>query len=133
MTKVPENLVSLTLNTPKVSSAIVCANQKSVLESVKEATEINMVQPGFAMFGQVAGTIGCLIKGPQFNADFSFPHEKLKSSIRKNTGLIVVINPNNPTGTSVSQDQIEDLLISFPNIPLTVLQMCYLENIRSCF
>ena len=45
MTKVPENLVSLALNTPKVSSAIVCANQKSVLESVKEATEINLVQP----------------------------------------------------------------------------------------
>ena len=42
MTKVPENLVSLALNTPKVSSAIVCANQKSVLESVKEATEINL-------------------------------------------------------------------------------------------
>ena len=45
MTKVPENLVSLALNTPKVSSAIVCANQKSVLESVKEATEINLIQP----------------------------------------------------------------------------------------
>ena len=45
MTKVPENLLSLALNTPKVSSAVVCANQISVLESVKEATEINLVQP----------------------------------------------------------------------------------------
>ena len=45
MTKVPENLLSLALNTPKVSSAIVCASQNSVLESVKEATEINLVQP----------------------------------------------------------------------------------------
>ena len=82
--------------------------------------EIKMVQPGFAMFSQVAGTIGCLIKGPQFNSDFSFPHEKLISSISKNTGLIVVINPNNPTGTSVSQDQIEDLLISFPFIKISL-------------
>ena len=31
MTKVPENLVSLALNTPKVSSVVVCADQKSVL------------------------------------------------------------------------------------------------------
>ena len=45
MTKVPENLLSLALNTPKVSSAVVCANQMSVLESVKEATEINLIQP----------------------------------------------------------------------------------------
>ena len=87
--------------------------------------EIKMVQPGFAMFSQVAGTIGCLIKGPQFNSDFSFPHEKLISSISKNSGLIVVINPNNPTGTSVSQDQIEDLLISFPKIPLLVDEAYY--------
>mgnify|MGYP000144362073 CR=1 FL=1 len=36
MTKIPENLISFALNTPKVSSAVVCANQKSVLESVKE-------------------------------------------------------------------------------------------------
>ena len=45
MTKVPENLLSLALNTPKVSTAVVCANQMSVLESVKEATEINLIQP----------------------------------------------------------------------------------------
>ena len=45
MTKVPENLVSLALNTPKVSSVVVCADQKSVLKSVKDATEINLIQP----------------------------------------------------------------------------------------
>ena len=45
MTKIPENLISFALNTPKVSSAVVCANQKSVLESVKDATEINLIQP----------------------------------------------------------------------------------------
>ena len=45
MTKVPENLVSLALNTPKVSSVVVCADQKSVLRSVKDATEINLIQP----------------------------------------------------------------------------------------
>ena len=45
MTKVPENLISLALNTPKVSSAVVCANQKSVLESVREATDLNLIQP----------------------------------------------------------------------------------------
>ena len=45
MTKVPENLVSLALNTPQVSSVVVCADQKSVLKSVKDATEINLIQP----------------------------------------------------------------------------------------
>ena len=92
---------------------------------LEQGDEVKMVQPGFAMFSQVAGTIGCLIKGPQFNSDLSFPHEKFKSYIGDNTGLIVVINPNNPTGTSVTQDQIEDLLISFPDIPLLVDEAYY--------
>ena len=95
---------------------------RCILES---GNEVKMVQPGFQMFSQVAGILGCKIDGPQFNSDFTFPHEKLKSSIDENTRLIVVINPNNPTGTSVSIYQIEDLLKSFPDIPLLIDEAYY--------
>ena len=95
---------------------------RSLLES---GDEVKMAQPGFTMFRQVAGTLGCSVSGPQFGDDFQFPHEKLKASVNKNTRLIVIINPNNPTGTSVSKDQIEDLLISFPDIPILVDEAYY--------
>ena len=92
---------------------------------LEEGDEVKMAQPGFQMFRQIAGTLGCSLDGPQFKPDFIFPHDDLKSSVNKNTRLIVVINPNNPTGTSVSQNQIEDLLISFPDIPILVDEAYY--------
>ena len=87
---------------------------------LESGEDVAMVQPGFAMFKQVAGTIGCQVVGPLFPPDLHFPHEELKDAVNPQTRLIVVVNPNNPTGTSVSQDQIEDLLKSFPDVPVLV-------------
>jgi len=109
---IPENLL-LTNGSDQAIDVIL----RSILES---GDEVKMVQPGFSMFRQVANTLGAVVDGPKFGSDFLFPHDDLKASINKKTRLIVVINPNNPTGTSVSQEQIEDLLKSFPNIPILV-------------
>ncbi len=81
---------------------------------LENGDEVKMAQPGFPMFRQVAGTLGCSVVGPQFPPDFNFPHQGLKASVNEKTRLIVVINPNNPTGSPVSLVQIEDLLKSFP-------------------
>ena len=45
MTKVPKNLISIALNTPQVPAAVVCADQNSILESVKEAVDIDLIKP----------------------------------------------------------------------------------------
>ena len=100
-----------------------------MLESGEEAA---MVQPGFQMYNQTAGTLGCKLNGPQFPADFHFPHQELKESVNTKTRLIVLINPNNPTGTSVSLEQIEDLLKSFPDIPVLVDEAYYEFTGETC-
>ena len=102
---------------------------RSLLES---GQEVAMVQPGFQMYNQVAGTIGCCVAGPQFPKNFQFPHKELKESVNAKTRLIVVINPNNPTGTSVSLEQIEDLLKSFPDIPVLVDEAYYEFTGETC-
>ena len=45
MTKVPKNLISTALKTSKILAAVVCADQKSLLESIKEATESKLIIP----------------------------------------------------------------------------------------
>ena len=45
MTKVPKNLISDALKTPQIPAAVICADQRSVLESVKEASKINLIKP----------------------------------------------------------------------------------------
>ena len=92
---------------------------------LESGDEVQMAQPGFPMFRQIAGTLGCSVVGPQFPPDFSFPHEELKAAVNEKTRLIVVINPNNPTGSPVTQEQIEDLLKSFPHLPVLVDEAYY--------
>jgi len=75
---------------------------------------------------------GCKLNGPQFPADFHFPHQELKESVNTKTRLIVLINPNNPTGTSISLEQIEDLLKSFPDIPVLVDEAYYEFTCETC-
>ena len=44
---VPENLIQLAKKTPKVPVAIVCAQQESVIESAKQACDLNLINPIF--------------------------------------------------------------------------------------
>lgn len=44
---VPENLIQLSKKTPKVPVAIVCAHQESVIESAKQACDLNLIDPIF--------------------------------------------------------------------------------------
>ena len=44
MTKIPKNLISAALKTPNISAAIINADEKTILESVKEAHEMNLIQ-----------------------------------------------------------------------------------------
>lgn len=99
---------------------------------LEKGEEVKMAQPGFPMFRQIAGTLGCSIDGPEFSRDLSFPHQKLKASVNGKTRLIVVINPNNPTGSAVSQEQIEDILKSFPDIPVLVDEAYYEFSGETC-
>ncbi len=102
---------------------------RSLLEIEDEAV---MAQPGFQMYNQTASMLGCKLRGPQFTSDFKFPHQKLKDSVNTKTRLIVLINPNNPTGTFVTISQVEDLLKSFPDIPVLVDEAYYEFTGESC-
>ena len=42
---VPENLIQIAKKTPKVPVAIVCAHQESVIESAKQACDLNLIDP----------------------------------------------------------------------------------------
>ena len=45
MSKIPENIIAKALETPYLSSAVVAAHQESLLGSIKEASEKDLIQP----------------------------------------------------------------------------------------
>ena len=66
--------------------------------------------PTFAMFYQSAQIVGNKILRPLYKKeDLSFPLEKVLGLINESVKLIVICNPNNPTGTLVSVDDIEKI------------------------
>lgn len=66
--------------------------------------------PSFAMFYQSAQIVGNKILRPLYKKeDLSFPLEESLGLINESVKLIVICNPNNPTGTLVSTDNIQKI------------------------
>jgi len=80
-----------------------------------------MAQPGFPIFDQVAGVIGAKVRGVPYDRELSgFPYEEFVNAITPETNLIVIINPDNPTGIAVPMPQIQEILEDNPDIPVMV-------------
>lgn len=68
--------------------------------------------PSFAMFYQCAGIQGAKIVKPRYDKELKFPINKVIDSIDDKTKLVVICNPNNPTGTKVLRDDIKKILLT---------------------
>lgn len=92
---------------------------------VDPGDEVVFPVPGFAMFRQAALIQGARLVSPVFKDDMSFPFQEICDSISPKTKVVVLINPNNPTGSTVSQTQIETLMDRFPQIMFLVDEAYY--------
>ena len=76
----------------------------------EKGDKVIIPSPSFAMFYQCAQIGGNEIVCPLYKKDdLSFPLEEVLSLIDEKTKLIVVCNPNNPTGTAISVADIEKI------------------------
>ena len=85
--------------------------------------EIIYPDPGFPIYEAMINYIGAKAVPIYMldNNDFSFNPEKILSLINNNTRLIILNNPNNPTGAFTEKKQIDKLaegLKKFPNVAI---------------
>ena len=95
-------------------------------------TNLVMAMPGFTMFKQTVGTIGADFIEVPYPADFEFPFEGIRQAVNPQTRIIVVINPNNPTGTSAPLEQVEALLKEFPDCAVLVDEAYFEFTGKTC-
>ena len=99
---------------------------------LERGTNLVMAMPGFTMFKQTVGTIGADFIEVPYPADFVFPYEQIRQAVNAQTRIIVVINPNNPTGTSAPLEQVEALLREFPDCAVLVDEAYYEFTGQTC-
>ena len=76
----------------------------------KEGDRVVIPSPSFAMFYQSAGVVGNEIIELPYNDDYTYPVEGVLQEIEQGVKLVVICNPNNPTGTLVPLEDVEKIL-----------------------
>ncbi|MBF0211952.1 MAG: aminotransferase class I/II-fold pyridoxal phosphate-dependent enzyme [Magnetococcales bacterium] len=91
-----------------------------------------VAQPEFPIFSHVAQVIGARVQGVPFDAEMNFPTQRFLDAIDHNTRLIVLINPNNPTGSVVPLETIREVLTRHPDLPVLLDEAYYEFTGVSC-
>ncbi len=73
--------------------------------------KLALVVPTFTMYEIYARIRGAEIVSIPFSSNFSYPMESVLETIRvEKPKIFVIVSPNNPTGTFLSEDEIESLV-----------------------
>ena len=97
-----------------------------ILQALLEpGDEMVLARPHFFILGATALSLGARVVSPQYHADMSYPYEEVLAAITERTRVVVIINPNNPTGTSVGLQQVEELLRRHPRVAVFVDEAYY--------
>ncbi|CAJ1427467.1 unnamed protein product [Effrenium voratum] len=72
----------------------------------EKGSEVIIPSPTFAMYEQAAESEGLVIRRPHFSKEKGFPLEEVLAMVSPKTSLIVLSNPNNPTGTEIPREAI---------------------------
>ncbi|WP_235298288.1 histidinol-phosphate transaminase [Portibacter marinus] len=65
------------------------------------------------------------------NIEYQFDLQSIKHRITSKTKMIYICNPNNPTGTMITQDEIKDLVSSIPSHILVVVDEAYFQYAKN--
>ena len=86
----------------------------------KNTDEVIMFEPTYASYDNIVKITWAKHVSCPLNKKFGINFSKLKKSINENTRAIVLVNPNNPTGSFIELDEIEKILkyIKWKNIYL---------------
>ncbi len=77
--------------------------------------EIVIVVPTFAMYEVFAQTENAKVVRVPAGPDFSFPEQRVLDALTANTRVVVICNPNNPTGVAAARSSILKVIEAAPD------------------
>jgi histidinol-phosphate aminotransferase len=82
---------------------------------LEPGNEIIVVTPAFAMYEVFAQTEDAKVVRVPAEAEFSFPTQRVLDAISPQTRMVVICNPNNPTGLAVARSSILKIVEAAPD------------------
>ena len=76
----------------------------------EEGKELVTVLPTFEMYDVYANMFGMHHIFAEYNKDFTISIDTILNSINKNTGLVILLNPNSPIGTCWTETEVRHVI-----------------------
>ncbi len=93
---------------------------------VDTGQDVLMTRPTFAMYRFYAEVAGARVREVDYRADnLSLPVADLLDAILPETRVILIANPNNPTGTGISVEQVKLILETAPEAAVLIDEAYY--------
>lgn len=92
--------------------------------------EVILADPSFVQYKSCAMMADCQYHLVPLTADLRHDLRAMKAAVNERTKLIFIANPNNPTGTTISRADLEELLDGLPPRVLVVLDQAYYEYVE---
>ncbi len=89
---------------------------------VEAGSEVLVLTPSYAMYRFYAELAGAVVRQVEYKVvdDLTFPLEAVLDAIGPNTRAVCISNPNNPTGTPVSEAQLRAVIDAAPHAAVLV-------------
>lgn len=89
-----------------------------------EGDEVVIPQPTFPIYEQIALVQASVCRYVDYEPGSDFPFERVE--VADKTRVVVVPQPNNPTGTPADLEKLRDFIASYPKIAV-LIDECYFE------
>lgn len=109
------------------SCEILLAGAQVLLEP---GSELVYAWPSFSMYPHLAAMTGAKSVEVPLTADHRHDLEAMLAAITPDTKMVLVCNPNNPTGTFVDHDAINEFVYEVPKDVCVVIDEAYIEFVE---
>jgi len=121
----PERTVVISNGADNLILMIACA-------FVDEGDEVVMADPTFLVYTNVAQIMGGRPVKVRLK-DFTHDLDSMLKKVNRKTKLVFICNPNNPTGTTITQESFGHFLSKLPKRVIVVLDEAYGEFVEDPF
>ncbi|MBV9868100.1 MAG: histidinol-phosphate transaminase [Abitibacteriaceae bacterium] len=102
-----------------------------MLSLLDRGDEVVFAQPSFVQYKATAMMADCAYTAVPLTPDMRHDLPAMRAAINERTKLVFIANPNNPTGTIVTRQELEAFLSDLPPRVVVVLDQAYYEYVEA--